>query len=45
MKFFINDFFGIRLDIRQYLFPKSSEAGGGLHKPTEISLGATFFAG
>jgi len=45
MKFFINDFFGIRLDVRQYLFPKSAEAGGGLHKPTEISLGATFFAG
>ena len=45
MKFFINDFFGIRLDVRQYLFPKSSDAGGGLHKPTEISLGATFFAG
>jgi outer membrane beta-barrel protein len=43
MKFFINDFFGIRLDVRQYLFPKSSEAGGGLHKPTEITLGATFF--
>jgi outer membrane beta-barrel protein len=44
-KFFINDFFGIRLDVRQYLFPKSDAAGGGLHKPTEISLGATFFAG
>jgi outer membrane beta-barrel protein len=45
LKFFINDFFGVRLDVRQYVFPKSSEAGGGLHKPTEISLGATFFAG
>jgi outer membrane beta-barrel protein len=44
-KFFINEFFGVRLDVRQYFFPKSSEAGGGLHKPTEISLGATFFAG
>lgn len=45
MKFFLNDFFGIRLDVRQYLFPKSSDAGGGIHKPTEITLGATFFAG
>ena len=45
MKFFINDFFGIRLDVRQYIFPKSTEAGGGVHKPTEITLGATFFAG
>ena len=43
MKFFINEFFGIRLDFRQYLFQKSADAGGGLHKPTEISLGATFF--
>jgi outer membrane beta-barrel protein len=45
MKFFVNDFFGIRLDVRQYFFQKSGEAGGGVHKPTEITLGATFFAG
>jgi outer membrane beta-barrel protein len=45
MKFFVNEFFGVRLDVRQYFFQKAGEAGGGVHKPTEITLGATFFAG
>lgn len=45
LKFFIRNWLGFRIDVKQYFFPKSARAKGGVHMPTEISLGVSFFVG
>lgn len=40
LQYFINNDFAIRLDYRQFIFPKVS---GGVANPSEFSLGLTYF--
>jgi len=43
LAYYLGTHAALRIDFRQFIFPKVAGAGGGVAKPSEVSLGLAYF--